>query len=280
MTLRCKVNGEMEMSEEKQWSWLPRASARMFGAVLAIALASLLAWDLFVGRNQGRVEANRSHAFKAPPRVATKNGTTVITIDDDTQQRSGIKTETLVAAAHQQEIRAYGMVLDVARLTELSNNYNRAQAQMQTAQAKLALSRADYDRATKLYKDYSAISEAQMQSAEATFVTDQANLAAAQAQVRSLTASAYQDWGSVIGKSLVDQSETVVRLIERQEFLLQITLPPGVVLTTPPATAAVESGKSAHTKSHSSRLQRISIPRFKESLSCMLRLRRVACYPA
>jgi hypothetical protein len=203
---------------------------------------------VFVGRNRAVVEANRSHAVKAPPRVATKNGTTVITIDDETQQRSGLRTEALVAAAHQEEIRAYGMVLDVVRLTELSNNYNRAQAQMQTAKAKLALSRADYDRATKLYKDHSAISEAQMQSVEATFVTDQANLAAAQAQVRSLTASAYQDWGSVLGKSLVDQSETVVRLIERQEFLLQITLPPGVVLTTSPATAAVESGKSARTK--------------------------------
>jgi hypothetical protein len=89
---------------------------------------------------------------------------------------------------------------------------------MQTAQAKLALSRAEFGRATRLYKGTNAISEAQMQSAEAAFVTDQANLAAAQAQVRSLTATAYQDWGSVIGKSLVDQSETVVRLIERQEF--------------------------------------------------------------
>src|SRR6516164_834480 len=192
------------MNEEKQSTGPLRANPRLIGAALAIALVSLLVWGLFAGRNQAVVEANRSHAVKAPQRVVTKNGATVITIDDETQQRSGIKTEALEAAAHQQEIRAYGMVLDVARLTELSNNYNRAQAQMQTAQAKLALSRADYDRATKLYKDHSAISQAQMQSAEATFVTDQANLAAAQAQVRTLTASAYQDWGAVIGKSVVD----------------------------------------------------------------------------
>jgi hypothetical protein len=236
------------MSEEKQWTGLPRTRARLFGALVATVLASVLVWSVFIGRNQAVVEANRSHAVKAPPRVATKDGTTVITIDDEIQQRSGIKTEALVAAAHQEEIRAYGMVLDVARLTELSNNYNRAQAQIQTARAKLALSRADYDRATKLYNDHAAISEAQMQSAEAAFITNQANLAAAQAQVRSLTATAYQDWGAVIGKSLVDQSETIMRLIERQEFLLQITLPPGVGLTAAPATAAVESGKSARTK--------------------------------
>ena len=235
------------MREKKQTTWLPNAIPSLLGAAAATALALLLVWG-FVGHNQAVVEANRSHAVKGPPRVATKNGATVITIDDETQQRSGIKTDTLVTAAHQEEIRAYGMVLDVARLTELSNNYNRAQAQMQTAQAKLALSRAEFDRATRLYKGTNAISEAQMQSAEAAFVTDQANLAAAQAQVRSLTAAAYQDWGSVIGKSLVDQSETVVRLIERQEFLLQITLPPGVVLTAAPATAAVESSKGARAK--------------------------------
>ena len=153
-----------------------------------------------------------------------------------------------MTAVHQEEIRAYGMVLDVARLTELSNNYNRANAEVQSAQEKLSVSRAVFDRSSKLYNQTKAISEAQMQSAEAAFVTDQASLAAAQAQVRSLSATAYQDWGSVIGKSLVDQSETVVALIERRDFLLQITLPPGVALRAAPATAAVESGKSARTK--------------------------------
>jgi hypothetical protein len=246
--LRCKANGGIEMAEQKQWRGLPGTPARLFGAVLATALASLLVWGLFAGRNQAVVEANRSHAVKAPSRVATKNGAIVITIDDETQQRSGIKTEELVAAQHQEEIRAYGTVLDVARLTELSNDYNHAKTQLQIAQAKLSMSRAMFDRSTQLYNQSKAISEAQMQSAEAAFVTDQASLAAAQAQVRSLTATAYQDWGSVIGKSLVDQSEKVVRLIERQDFLLQITLPTGVVLTTAPTTAAVESGKSARTK--------------------------------
>jgi hypothetical protein len=236
------------MNEKNQRTGLVRPSARLFGAVLAAALASFLIWGLFVARNQAVVEANRGHAIKAPPRVATKNGRTVITIDDETQQRSGIKINALVAMAHQEEIRAYGMVLDVARLTELSNNYNRAKADVQTAQAKLSMSSAAFDRATKLYNQTKAISDAQMQSAEAAFVMDQASLAASQAQVRSLTASAYQDWGSVIGRSLVDQSETVVRLIERRDFLLQITLPPGVALTAAPVTAAVESGESARTE--------------------------------
>jgi hypothetical protein len=236
------------MTVNKQWTGPPTNLSRLFGAVLATALASLLVWALFVGRNEAVVEADRSHAAKTLPRVGTKNGATVITVDDETQKRSGIETEQLFAAEHQEEIRGYGMVLDVARLTELSNNYNHAKTQLQTAQAKLTLSRAVFDRSSKLYNETKVISEAQMQSAETAFVADQAGLAAAQAQVRSLTATAYQDWGPAIGKSLVEESETVVRLIERQDFLLQITLPPGAALEAPPAIAAVESGKSARTK--------------------------------
>jgi len=37
----------------------------------------------------------------------------------------------------------------------------------------------------------------------------------------------------------------ITALIERQTFLLQITLPPGVILKAPPATASIETGKAA-----------------------------------
>ena len=138
------------------------------------------------------------------------------------------------------------MVLDVARLTELSNNYANAKAQVQTAQAKLAASKPAFDRAQKLYNANQAVSlAAQLQSAEAAFLADQAALAAAEAQVRTLIATAYQEWGSVLGKSLVEESPMIARLIERQDFLLQITLPPGVTVAAPPATAAIETRQGA-----------------------------------
>jgi hypothetical protein len=232
------------MSDEKQsmrWRGIGR---KLLGMVGIVTFGSLLVWSFFASRDHAAVEGDRDRVVKAPLRVSTKNGATVITVDDDTQEQSGIKTQTLEAAPHQEQIRAYGMVLDIARLTELSNRYATAQAQAQIAKAKLDFSRVEFERDTTLYNDHKAISEAQMQSAGATFATDQANMMAAQAQVRSLTATAYQDWGSVIGKSLIDGSPTIERLIERQDFLLQITLPPGVALKEAPATAAIETGKN------------------------------------
>jgi len=210
-----------------------------------VAFGTLMGWGFLAGRNEAATEAERERAIKVPIRVSGDAGERVITIDAATQQRSGIETASLPSVPHQEEVRAYGMVLDVARLTELSNNYANAKAQVQTAQAKLAMSKPAFEHAQKLFNETHVVSQAQLQAAEAAFGTDQASLAAAEAQVRTLTATAYQEWGSVLGKSLVDESPMITALIERQTFLLQITLPPGVILKTPPATASIETGKAA-----------------------------------
>lgn len=233
------------MSEGRQSTKPARVGGRLVAALVVVAIGGLLVWGFFAGRNEAAVETEREQAVEAPPRVAAKNGEPVITVDAATQQRSGIETEKLAATPYREQVRAYGMVLDVARLTELSNDYASAKAQLATAQAKLAMSQPAFARAQSLYNDRNAVSEAQVQSAEAAWRADQAGLAVAQARLRALTATAYQDWGSVLGRALVDEAPTITRLIERQDFLLQITLPPGLSLPEPPATAAIETGKGA-----------------------------------
>jgi hypothetical protein len=230
----------MNKRTESTRSW----SVKLLAIAAVVACGALLGWGIFAGRNEAAVEAQRERAIKVPIRVSGKSGDPVITLDDETQERSGIETAALPATPRAEELRAYGMVLDVARLTELSNNYANAKAQVQTAQAKLAMSKPAYDRAQKLFNETHVVSQAQVQAAEAAFGTDQASLVAAEAQVRTLTATAYQEWGAVLGKSLVEESPMIKTLIERQSFLLQITLPPGVILPEPPATASIEVGKA------------------------------------
>ena len=231
------------MNKGRETKGATRLGGRLLVAAAVIAVIALLVWGFFTGRNEAAVEAEREQPVEAPLRVATKNGAPVITLDAETQERSGIETEALPATPYQEQIRAYGMVVDVARLTALSNNYATAKTQVQTAQAKLSMSKPAFERAQSLYEDQRAVSQAQLQSAQATFVTDQASLAAAEAQVRTLAATAYQEWGSVLGKSLVEDAPMIARLIERQVFLVQITLPPGVSLAVPPSIAAMEIGK-------------------------------------
>jgi len=219
-------------------------SMKLLVAAAVVACGALLGWRIVAGREEAAVEEQHEGSIRVPVRVSDKNGDPVITLDANTQQRSGIEAGILPSTPHPEEVRAYGMVLDVARLTELSNSYANAKTQVQTAQAKLAMSKPAYERAQKLFNETHVVSQAQVQAAEAAFGTDQASLDAAEAQVRTLSATAYQEWGAILGKSLVDESPMIKALIERQSFLLQITLPPGVVLSSPPGTASIEAGKA------------------------------------
>ena len=112
---------------------------------------------------------------------------------------------------------------------------------MQTVQAKLGASRPAFERAQALYRGGQVVSQATLQVAEATFRADEAAVASAESQISTLTATVQQEWGPAIGKALVDRSPLLTRLIGRQDFLLQVTLPPGISLATPPSSADVQT---------------------------------------
>jgi hypothetical protein len=228
--------------------WRRQLVKTLVAVVIIIGLGALVVWGFLEGRSEVEREAERERPVKEPLRISMRNGMPVITLDDHTQQSSGIETTSLTSAPHQEQVRAYAMVLDLARLTELSNNFANAKAQLQTAQAKLAASKAAFERAQNLYKAQAAVSLAQVQTAEAAFLTDQALLAAAESQARTLSATAYQEWGPVLGNSLIDRSTMITRLIERQDFLLQVTLPPGISVQKAPETGAIQTGASTRAE--------------------------------
>jgi hypothetical protein len=228
-----------------QGSFRRRPSLRkLIAAAVVIGIGVLLVWGFVEGRGEATRKAERERPVQAPQRVSTQNGAAVITIDGAAQRRSGIETAAPAPAPYQEQVRAYAAVLDLATLTDLSNGFVNARAQLDTVQAKVAVSKTAFERAERLYKDQH-VSLAQLQAAEATFRGDQAALAAARSQVRTLAASAQQQWGPVLAKSLTEGSTLITRLIERQDFLLQVSLAPGISLAAPPRAATIETGKDA-----------------------------------
>lgn len=173
-------------------------------------------------------------------RTQPKADQAVVELSPSQEKQIGLKTEIAKSAPHPEEVRAYGAVLDIARITELTNSYANAQAQLQTAQAKFEVSRSAFERAKSLFQS-AAVPKKDAESAEGTFLTDQAALAAAESQVRTLAATAQQEWGPTIGKGIVERSPEVVRLIERNRFLVQVTLPSGVSLAKLPQTALAQA---------------------------------------
>ena len=195
----------------------------------------------------------------------------------DQQHQIGLQTAVLEAAPHPEQFRAYGAVLDVARITDLTNSYANAQAQLQTAQAKFDVAKSAFERAQNLV--HSAIlAKRDAEAAEGTFRTDQASLTAAESQVKTLAATARQEWGPVIGKGIVERSPEVVQLIERDQFLVQVTLPPGVVLAEPPGLRSRKRRRGMPISiSTTSRQQPEQTLGFRDSVTSLWLRATVAC---
>jgi len=186
----------------------------------------------------GAEENDQSQAApRARSRVALRDGLSVITLDAPLRQRAGIIIAAISPAPINESVFAYGSVLDAGTLTDLSNRNLEAQAQVQTAEAKLAVSRTAVERARVLYRERKTISQAQLESAEGTFGVDQAVLVAAQSRAAMLAASALQTWGSFLGQALIARSAPAMELIEQRSHLIRVTLPPGVALAPPPQAA-------------------------------------------
>ena len=208
----------------------------------AVAVRMLAASVILIAAGTGSLSQRRDDNQKStlPSSIAGSGKLATVTLTPDQQHQIGLQTAVLESAPHPEQIRAYGAVLDVARITDLTNSYANAQAQLQTAQAKFDVAKSAFERAQNLA--HSAIlAKRDAEAAEGTFRTDQASLNAAESQVKTLSATARQEWGPVIGKGIVERSPEVVQLIERDQFLVQVTLPPGVVLAEPPGAALAQA---------------------------------------
>lgn len=163
-----------------------------------------------------------------------KAGDAVIRVGEATRIKAGLASQPLRRQTFQPEVRGYGMVIDLDALTTLHTNYVTALAQRGVAKARLAASKPAYERAASLYGERTG-TVSTVQSTEAAWRVDEASLAAAEAQVSALSASAYEEWGAVIGKAIVRNGALIDRLIHRDRLLVQVTLHPGVVLVPPPS---------------------------------------------
>lgn len=226
----------------------PTWSRYLGAAVVAIlaAAAGIAIWLAVAGHEEAAIEPKREAPARAASRVGTNSsGEPTIVLTAAIQKQNGIETTVLQAAPYQDQIRAYGTVLELGSLTTLSNNVANARAQRDIAQAKLAASKAAFNRAQTLYRNQQNVSQAELQAAEAAFRTDQAGVAAAEAQLQSVASTAVQDWGPVLGKELAGGGPLVAQLIGRQAFLIQVSLPSGVSLMEPPSAAAIQLAHGA-----------------------------------
>jgi hypothetical protein len=210
-------------------------------ALVTLGLGAIAIWGFIEGRAELAQETERERPVKPPQRISLEGGEPVITLDAAAQEQSGLRTATLQQTNYHEQLRAYATVLDLQPLVDLDNSYALAKAQLQGARAKLDASSAESEREEKLFKTgTSIVTLDKLQAAAATFHVDEAALASAEAQFRTVTETADQTWGPVLGKQLGEENPMFARLVQRQDYLVQVTLPPGVLVAKPPATATIQ----------------------------------------
>jgi hypothetical protein len=233
--------------EKPELATQPRRLARApLVAVAIFGFGALAIWGFIEGREELALEAERERPVKAPQRISLEGGEPVITLDAAAQQQSGLRTVALQQTQYHEQLRAYATVLDLQPLVDLDNSYAVAKAQLKGAQAKLDASSAEFKREEALFETKTSIVTLdKLQAAEAASHVDEAALTSAEAQLRTINETAEQTWGPVLGRQLGEENPMFARLVQRQDYLVQVTLPPGVLVANPPATATIQRENGA-----------------------------------
>jgi hypothetical protein len=220
----------------------PRRLARtLFTLAAIIGVTAAAIWGFIEGREELALEAEREQPVKPPQRISLAAGEPTVTLDAATQEQSGLKTVALKPTRYHEQLRGYATILDPQLLVDLDNSSLLAKAQLNGALAKLDASKAEFERDQALFNMKNTVMTVEkLQAIEATYLSDQAALTSAQAQVRTLEETAEQTWGPVIGHQFGEDNPVVARLVKRQDYLVQVTLPPGVVISKAPGTATIE----------------------------------------
>ncbi len=193
-------------------------------ASLIIILSALTAWFFLQNKNDKHGKDNDVSA-DSHSRVRVDGGITTIELSATEQTNSGITTVKLAETLHRSEVTAYGSVVSVQDISRDVQNFEAGKAQLAKAKENFLLSRKNFDRIKSLYEKNLA-SEQDFQSAQAAFLSDQADENSAQSNLNSLKSSIVEQWGDEISRWIFNGTSQLQRILSLDDKLIQISFPP------------------------------------------------------
>lgn len=145
-------------------------------------------------------------------------------------QMSGLIARTLTAAQYYPELITSGTVTDIQSLIKYRARYREASSRRAIAAAGLTSSRTNLDRQRQLHDD-DIVPTRKLQQAKVRWLTDKAQLEAAQFRLQDIQAETIHHWGEEIYQWITtDPTGKFTRLVNGKNVLLHIVLPPGQTL--------------------------------------------------
>ncbi len=211
-----------------------------------LAAAAVLAVILWVAWVFPRHETEGAQNGKAPgpkSEPATGESGNAVAVGSAAQAASGIATATLKTVIYRENVKAYGVVLRPDALLAARNDYVSAMAALDRADAALAASSSEYERLKALNDDDKNVSDRRLQTAQAVLGADRAAALQARQGVRSARQAVALRWGGELAGWIFDASAGFRRLINLQDVLVQVTVPPGESVKPIPGEIRIEDAE-------------------------------------
>jgi multidrug efflux pump subunit AcrA (membrane-fusion protein) len=203
-----------------------RQIALVLLAVAVMRLAAVIIFALIKSPSaRADEEEEKPITSKSAQISRDRAGHVLMTIAPAAQKEIGITTEVLKPVILPLEVQAYGFVLDPAPLAKLDS-------ELMSAEAMLNAAGAQYRRTSRLYGEQKNASLRDLQTAEASYLTDKSQLEALQ--------QLSNDWGTQIsGMDARNRAHLVSALVERNEAIARVTAPIGDQVDDRPRAAEI-----------------------------------------
>jgi len=176
-----------------------------------------------------------------PSRVEIHEGLPAVKLTEEIMSRSGIQTSSLQVVSHLHEARATGLVVDFQPLLRKRTDYDKAGSELVLTEESIRASTKVYERLRVLHKERANVSLRQVEEARFRMAEDNARKNSAGKLMQNIRTETLQEWGKelsdwALGTALgsqeagKEQSSYFDRLLQKQDVLIMVTLPPDLVL--------------------------------------------------
>ncbi len=208
--------------------------------IIALSIVVILLVCIFISRHR-ETESVQKQLPKAESHESIQDGDNILFLNKESQNKAGIVIAPLKPVFHQEELQAYGTVLQPNALIDVRNIYVAAKASVDKALAVLDASRKEYERLKTLNADNKNISDKVLQTAEAAFRADEADVFISREKLQSVKDAAVLQWGRIIAGWIFDSSPAFQRIMDMKDVLIQVTLPSDVHIESAPETISIQS---------------------------------------
>ncbi len=195
----------------------------VFLALAVVLVAGGLIWGSLAGRGEQAAEAQREAPVKAPSRVSSEEGQTVLSFDTATQKANGIVTSVLTGTKQRTEDQATGVVVQLQPLLDLKASYNTPATDLIRSRANARASSAEYERLRLLNREDKNASDKAVEAARAAAESDAALVQNAQQAITVLKGTTVLRWGAAVAGWIEGNSPQLDALLMQRAFLLQVT---------------------------------------------------------